>query len=172
MTRGSSNWGIRSYTARSFLGGVMHFGDTVGTSYTTFGYNGDGHTTATPRAGYSLRIAGVLGSSTRLRIGTVGSDANDAMLELEASGRTRLAPRPGAGILLDGTVEISGAVILSAPLVMAGYTVATLPNALTFARGRAQVSDANSATFNAAAVGGGSNVMPVFSKGAAGWFIG
>lgn len=51
-------------------------------------------------------------------------------------------------------------------------TVASLPAAgLAGAGARAFVTDANSTTFNAAAAGGGSNIMPVFSNGT-GWFIG
>ena len=50
--------------------------------------------------------------------------------------------------------------------------VASLPAAATAGAGaRAFVTDANSTTFNDSAVGGGSNIMPVFSNGT-GWFIG
>lgn len=50
--------------------------------------------------------------------------------------------------------------------------VSELPLANTIGAGaRAFVSDADSTTFNAPAVGGGSNNMPVFSNGT-GWFIG
>ncbi len=51
-------------------------------------------------------------------------------------------------------------------------TVSALPSAATAGAGaRAFVTDANSTTFNASAVGGGANNMPVFSNGT-GWFIG
>jgi hypothetical protein len=51
-------------------------------------------------------------------------------------------------------------------------TVAQLPSASAVgAGGRSYVTDANSATFGAAAVGSGSNKMPVFSDGT-NWFIG
>jgi hypothetical protein len=51
-------------------------------------------------------------------------------------------------------------------------TVSALPSAATAGAGaRAFVTDANSITFNASAVGGGANNMPVFSNGT-GWFIG
>ena len=50
--------------------------------------------------------------------------------------------------------------------------VASLPAAATAGAGaRAFVTDATSTTFNAVVVGGGSNIMPVFSNGT-GWFIG
>lgn len=51
-------------------------------------------------------------------------------------------------------------------------TVADLPSAATAGAGaRAMVTDADSATFNAAAVGGGANIMPVWSNGTT-WRIG
>lgn len=51
-------------------------------------------------------------------------------------------------------------------------TVANLPDAATAGAGaRAMVTDANSTTFNAAAAGGGANIVPVFSTGSA-WRIG
>ncbi len=51
-------------------------------------------------------------------------------------------------------------------------TVSALPSAATAGAGaRAFVTDADSITFNAPAVGGASNNMPVFSNGT-GWFIG
>lgn len=51
-------------------------------------------------------------------------------------------------------------------------TVSTLPAAATAGAGaRAFVTDANSTTFNAAAVGGGTNRVPVWSNGS-GWFVG
>lgn len=51
-------------------------------------------------------------------------------------------------------------------------TVANLPTAATAGAGaRAFVTDANSTSFNASLVGGGSNAVPVFSDGSA-WRIG
>jgi len=51
-------------------------------------------------------------------------------------------------------------------------TVANLPSAADAGQGaRAFVTDANSTTFNAAAAGGGSDEVPVFSDGTA-WRIG
>jgi hypothetical protein len=52
------------------------------------------------------------------------------------------------------------------------YTVATLPSAAAMGAGSlAFVTDANSTTFNAVVVGGGSNAVPVFSDGT-NWRIG
>lgn len=50
-------------------------------------------------------------------------------------------------------------------------TVAELPDASDYPGARAVVTDANSATFNAALAGGGANIVPVFSTGAA-WKVG
>jgi hypothetical protein len=52
------------------------------------------------------------------------------------------------------------------------YTVATLPSAVSSGAGtRAFVSDANSTTFASTVVGGGSNIVPVYSNGTV-WKIG
>lgn len=68
---------------------------------------------------------------------------------------------------LTATGNIIAAVVKTTPIA-----VASLPSAVTVGAGaRAFVTDADSTTFNAAVVGGGSNNMPVFSNGT-GWFIG
>lgn len=52
------------------------------------------------------------------------------------------------------------------------YTVSTLPGAVALGLGaRAFVTDANSTTFAATVVGGGSNIVPVYSDGT-NWKIG
>lgn len=76
--------------------------------------------------------------------------------------------RVAAGIVkvAHGSATTGGAVVTDP------CTVANLPAAATAGSGaRAFVTDANSVVFNAAAVGGGANKMPVFSNGV-GWFIG
>lgn len=63
-------------------------------------------------------------------------------------------------------------VIVSTTVKITPVTVSALPSAAAVGAGsRAFVTDADSTTFNAAAVGGGSNNMPVFSNGT-NWFIG
>jgi hypothetical protein len=72
------------------------------------------------------------------------------------------------------TFEMSRAnsTIVTTRVTTTPVTVSALPSAATAGAGaRAFVTDANSITFNAAAVGGGANNMPVFSNGT-GWFIG
>ena len=60
----------------------------------------------------------------------------------------------------------------SSYLATTATTVANLPAAATAGAGaRAMVTDANSTTFNAAAVGGGANIVPVYSTGSA-WKVG
>lgn len=66
----------------------------------------------------------------------------------------------------------SGAWVRTITNYVGVYTVATLPAAATAGVGaEAFVTDAISATFNATAVGSGSNKVPVFSDGAH-WLIG
>lgn len=61
---------------------------------------------------------------------------------------------------------------VNGPIRSRGTTVASLPSAATVGNGtRAFVTDATSATFAAAVVGGGSNKVPVYSDGT-GWFVG
>lgn len=86
-----------------------------------------------------------------------GAGANDVMHVNGKVGIGITAPNANAKLDVDGAI------------LFKVYTVATLPtptNGLS-----SKVSDANSNTFNAAAVGGGPNKMPVFADGA-GWFIG
>lgn len=52
-----------------------------------------------------------------------------------------------------------------------GVTVSELPSAISNKGARSLVTDATSTTFNADPVGGGSNIVPVFSSGI-GWRIG
>jgi len=62
--------------------------------------------------------------------------------------------------------------VVSQYVATTATTVANLPSAATAGAGaRAMVTDATSSTFNAAAAGGGANIVPVFSTGSA-WRIG
>lgn len=85
-----------------------------------------------------------------------------------------------SGNLTSGNANLGNIVIantftgnLSSSLIkISPVAVASLPSAVTVGVGaRAFVTDADSTTFNAPAVGGGSNNMPVFSDGTS-WFIG
>ena len=68
-----------------------------------------------------------------------------------------------AGVL---TISPTGASItVTKPIVLQGYTVATLPTGVTGMT--AYVTDATAPTYNAALVGGGAVVVPVFYNGAA-----
>ena len=70
------------------------------------------------------------------------------------------------------TIEAAWTFLAAHPLITGSTTVGALPAAATAGAGaRAFVTDANSSTFNAAAVGGGANIVPVFSTGAA-WKVG
>lgn len=59
-----------------------------------------------------------------------------------------------------------------APTTVGVSTTAALPAPAVAGQGaRRMVTDSNTAVFNAAVVGGGSNIVPVFSDGAA-WRVG
>ena len=71
-----------------------------------------------------------------------------------------------------GRVTASSGLIMGELIIQKNYTVATLPAAATALKGaRAYVTDATSTTFNAAAVGGGANLIGVTCNGSA-WLIG
>ena len=63
-------------------------------------------------------------------------------------------------------LDVVGAIAASTTIKTGGYTVATLPAAGTAGR-MAYVTDATLPTYNAALVGGGAVVVPVFDNGVA-----
>lgn len=176
--------GTNSAFYSSGLDVTSYFGGRIGMGRGSTGYGSDGYNPNTGDLTRLARAGGTYGSRFSnptddadhvILLGNYNDGANTCAQIKKAAlpdGRLTLTPALGTGILLAGTVEISGAVVASLPIIHAGYTVATLPSAVTYARGRAFVTDANSTTFNTAAVGGGANIMPVHSKGGAGWFIG
>jgi hypothetical protein len=169
LTRGTTNnWGLYSLT-KSFVGGQLWLG-TAGGPQALIEYSSDlGHVQVQPRAGYSFKVGAAAGDR-KLRLGDPTTDSFDATIENASDGRLTLTPRSGFGLFLNGTVE-TGPVIASGPVVMASYTVGTLPSAATYVRGRVYVTDANATTFNSVVAGGGSNKVPVFSEGT-NWRIG
>lgn len=108
----------------------------------------------------ALRI-GVNGRTVRVR--NTGNIAVTGDTWLTATGQTLV-------LIYDGT--LSKWVVLASPSfsIPGSVTVSQLP-AAAYAGRRAFVTDANSTTFNATAVGGGSNAVPVFDNGSA-WKIG
>jgi len=149
--------------------------DTEG--YSDFGFNGntfadanysltgagDGYffvETYTSGTGGNLIIAtGTNGSTRDIIFGTGGFTANAEFARMSDANNAFELARANAAIV--ATVVKTTAVIVSA-----------LPLAATVGAGaRAFVTDADSTTFNAPAVGGAGNSMPVFSNGT-GWFIG
>lgn len=109
---------------------------------------------------------------TALAVGTVLSDAfftgryfgSQAMRLVPASAVTSIS----AFVQRSGFLPVSD---FLHPVRTPVYTVATLPAAATFARSRAFVSDANATTFASIVVGGGANLVPVYSDGT-NWRIG
>lgn len=169
LTRGATNnWGLYSST-KSFVGGQFWLGNASGPQG-LIEYNPNlGHIQVQPRAGFCFKVGGAAGDR-KIRLGDPTDDSADATIENASDGRFTLTPRTGFGLFLNGTVE-AGAVIASGPVVTPGYTVATLPSAVTYVKGRAYVTDATTTTFAATVVGGGTNKVPVFSDGSV-WRIG
>jgi hypothetical protein len=87
---------------------------------------------------------------------TLGGGAN-GVIKLQDSAATTVL-----------TVDV-GKATLSAPVIGPGYTVATLPAGVQYAR--AFVNDALAPVFGAAVAGGGAVTVPVYYTGAA-WFVG
>jgi hypothetical protein len=107
------------------------------------------------------------GSDTDIAL--VVRSKNDGLLYLDAPGdKSEVQLRAGSPAAARMTVNESRVAAL-VPLRMKAYTVSTLPIGLL--GDRAFVTDAGSATFNAVAVGGGHNKVPVFHDGQS-WRIG
>jgi hypothetical protein len=149
--------------------------DTEG--YSDFGFNGntfadanysltgagDGYffveTYASGTGGNLIIATGTNGSTKDIIFGTGGFTANAEFARMSDANNAFELARANAAIV--ATVVKTTAV-----------TVSALPLAATVGAGaRAFVTDADSTTFNAPAVGGAGNSMPVFSNGT-GWFIG
>lgn len=149
--------------------------DTEG--YSDFGFNGnafadanysltgpgDGYffveTYASGTGGNLIIATGNNGSTRDIIFGTGGFTANAEFARMSDANNAFELARANAAVV--------------APIVKTTpVTVSALPSAATAGAGaRAFVTDADSTTFNAPAVGGASNIMPVFSNGT-GWFIG
>jgi hypothetical protein len=149
--------------------------DTEG--YSDFGFNGntfadanysltgagDGYffvETYSSGTGGNLVIAtGTNGSNRDIVFGTGGFTANAEF--------ARMSDANNAFELYRANAAVVATIVKTTPV-----TVSALPAAATAGAGaRAFVTDADSTTFNAPAVGGAGNAMPVFSNGT-GWFIG
>ena len=146
-------------------------------AYSDFGFNGntfadanysltgagDGYffveTYASGTGGNLIIATGTNGSTRDIIFGTGGFTANAEFARMSDANNAFELARANAAIV--ATVVKTTAV-----------TVSALPSAATVGAGaRAFVTDADSTTFNAPAVGGAGNSMPVFSNGT-GWFIG
>jgi hypothetical protein len=149
--------------------------DTEG--YSDFGFNGntfadanysltgagDGYffvETYSSGTGGNLVIAtGTNGANRDIVFGTGGFTANAEF--------ARMSDANNAFELYRANAAVVATIVKTTPV-----TVSALPAAATAGAGaRAFVTDADSTTFNAPAVGGAGNAMPVFSNGT-GWFIG
>ena len=149
--------------------------DTEG--YSDFGFNGntfadanfsltgagDGYffvqSYANSTGGNLVLATGTNGTTKDIIFGTNGFTASNIFGRISHANNALELSRANAAVV--------ATIVKTTPV-----TVSALPSAATVGAGaRAFVTDANSTTFNAPAVGGAANNMPVFSNGT-GWFIG
>jgi hypothetical protein len=145
--------------------------------YTDFGFNGDNfsdanysltgagdgyvfvQTYANTTGGNLVFATGDNGTTKDIIFGTGGFTANAEFARMSDANNAFELARANAAVV--------ATIVKTTPV-----TVSALPLAATVGAGaRAFVTDADSATFGAPAVGGAANSMPVFSDGT-GWFIG
>jgi hypothetical protein len=149
--------------------------DTEG--YSDFGFNGntfadanfslsgagDGYffvqSYANSTGGNLVLATGTNGTTKDIIFGTNGFTASNIFGRISHANNALELSRANAAVV--------ATIVKTTPV-----TVSALPSAATAGAGaRAFVTDADSVTFNAPAVGGAANNMPVFSNGT-GWFIG
>jgi len=161
LTRGLNNYAFFSGgTTKSLFGGDVQLGQPANPASVAYNYT-TGHLDLTPRATYKVRAL-----SEYLLIGADADPLNAASLRQNSStGDLEVSPRPTYKVRVLGALEVVG------PVQVGAYTVATLPSAAAYPRGLANVSDANSTTFNAIVAGGGANNVGVRSDGT-NWRIG
>lgn len=159
-----ANLGLGSGTSGQFAiyaaGGTVTSGHALlfsdisalwtGTASSTTFARGDG-TWAVPAGGSGSYIAG---SSGALCFDNCVSQATGV-----ADIVTSVVPRVAAANTFTGLQTFTQ------PVILADYTVSTLPTCSSFPRGFASVHDATSPTYNATLTGGGSVHIPVFCDG-------
>jgi hypothetical protein len=167
---GSADWVAQGHLGND-NGGYVNLG------FNSSGHNDANHTISGPGDGYVI-VDGYANGQAPLPTG------GNLVLATSSQGLTKDIVFATGGFLANNefarmsdssnTFEMSRAnsTIVTTRVTTTPVTVSALPSAATAGAGaRAFVTDANSITFNAAAVGGGANNMPVFSNGT-GWFIG
>lgn len=135
--------------------------------------NGDA-TPSTSAQAYDLTASGGAqwgsGYTTEARATRVGLFLNSAGAA-DAAGPSQsidLVSRAAGGAPTTSSIQAiaGGAIAVSHPVVLAAYTVASLPRCnATLKGGMAYVTDANAPTYNGALSGGGSVTVPVFCSG-------
>lgn len=155
---------------------------TANTVSTLMARDGSGNFSAGTATVTGFSAISSAGTATIIKIQATATGGRDYWLESTDNGNGN-----GGGklILFDNTAgsvrtswDSSGNIVSNASIQAGTYlktgstTVGSLPSAAGAGVGtRHMVTDANSTTFGATAVGGGANIMPVFSNGSA-WLIG
>lgn len=164
-------------TGTGFISGNLTLGDGTSATY-TLSSNLSGITdpsisfsnnfVALTNGGAGLGVASsytIISANSPIGWGTSGTLTNSSTLDTTLS-------RNAAGVTQFGTTAANAAGIgLAASFQTTDNTVSGLPAAAAGNKGqRRHVTDANATTFGTTAAGGGSNIVPVFSTGAA-WII-
>ena len=92
-------------------------------------------------------------TALRLNVTDTASNASSLLMDLRVGGSSKIK------------VDKSGVVTTTAPVILKGYTVATLPAPVVGMT--AYITDATTPTYNGALVGGGAITVPVFYNGIA-----
>jgi hypothetical protein len=150
--------------ANTFTGTQTMPGLAVSTTGDPAPSQNNGNSTAAQRANsYQFRFE----STVRAQITATRASGSATQTRLA------IAVTPSGGSLTEAfALESDSRAVFTGSVKTLSTTVGALPAAATAGAGaRAFVTDANSATFGDAAVGGGANAMPVWCNGT-GWFIG
>ena len=92
-------------------------------------------------------------TAIKLNVTDTASNAASLLMDLQVGGSSKIK------------IDKAGVVTTTAPVILKGYTVATLPTGIVGMR--AYVTDATTPTYNGALVGGGAVTVPVFYNGTA-----
>jgi hypothetical protein len=168
--------GIQFVSTASGTGSLLPFywnmGGTEKMRFTQAGLLLVGATSSDVFSGPSQVAA--IGSNNVLGVSTAATNGSHCYLGIRSSLVVINSGHGGTGTTLPITFTIDGTleamrITTGGVLQQHAFTVATLPSPVQ--GGRSFVTDATSITFAAAAVGGGTNIITVWSNGSS-WFIG
>ena len=145
--------------------------NTIGTFYPVFtSVTGSSQAVELDNFGPTIEFnpQGSILSFGQANVDVVTNGGGEAIVFDGNNNKVRFNVSGAANVLVLSSTVIDSAVVVKT----LSTTVGALPSAAGVGAGaRAFVTDATSTSFNAAAVGGGANSVPVFSNGS-GWYIG